>query len=134
MAKPPCRVPSHRPVPGAAGPIACLRLADPDPAQELGDAPQRARPAEQLPSTRTRRTASPSGGYTTTGIAEATVRLQYRPKDSTTYTTVKGLTTNSTGKLNTTVKATADGFYRFAFTGTSTTPAATATGDYIDVV
>jgi hypothetical protein len=70
---------------------------------------------------------------TWTGHGGQKVRLQYRPKNSTTYTNVKGLTTNSTGKLNTTVKATADGFYRFAFTSTATTPAATATGDYIDV-
>ncbi|MFJ9865887.1 calcium-binding protein [Streptomyces sp. NPDC101165] len=71
--------------------------------------------------------------HTYTGYAGQSIKLQYRPKDSNTYTTLKTVTTNSTGKLSTTVKATADGYYRYAFTGTATTPAATATGDYIDV-
>lgn len=35
--------------------------------------------------------------------------------------------------LKTTVKATADGYYRYAFAGSGTSPAATATGDYVDV-
>ncbi|MFF1678377.1 calcium-binding protein [Streptomyces sp. NPDC058256] len=67
------------------------------------------------------------------GYSGQKAALQYRPKNSTTYTTVKTLTTNSTGKLSTTVKATADGFYRFTYAGTSATAAATAPGDYIDV-
>jgi len=37
------------------------------------------------------------------------------------------------GALSTTVKASADGTYRYAFAGTATTGAATATGDYVDV-
>jgi hypothetical protein len=68
------------------------------------------------------------------GYSGQTVKLQYRPKNSSRYTTLKTLTTSSTGKLSTTVKATADGYYRYAFAGTSTTPAATAAGDYVDVV
>jgi hypothetical protein len=68
------------------------------------------------------------------GYSGQAVKLQYRPKNSSTYTTVKTVTTSSTGKLSTTVTATADGYYRYAFVGTSTTPAAKAAGDYVDVV
>lgn len=71
--------------------------------------------------------------HTYAGYSGQTVKLQYRPKNSNTYTTVKTLTTSSTGKLTTTVTATADGYYRYAFAGTSTTPPATAAGDYVDV-
>jgi hypothetical protein len=46
---------------------------------------------------------------------------------------VCSLTTSSTGELKTTVKATADGFYRYSFPGTTTTPAVSAAGDYVDV-
>ncbi|MFJ8719510.1 calcium-binding protein [Streptomyces violaceus] len=67
------------------------------------------------------------------GYSGQSVKLQYRPKNSSTYTTLKTVTTGSTGKLSTTVTATADGYYRYTFVGTSTTPAATAAGDYIDV-
>jgi hypothetical protein len=67
------------------------------------------------------------------GYSGQSVKLQYRPKSSDTYTTLKTLTTSSTGKLSTSVTATADGYYRYIFAGTSTTPAATAVGDYVDV-
>ena len=61
------------------------------------------------------------------------MKLQFRKKDSDTYTTVKTVKTNSKGDLKTTVKATVDGFYRWSFAGTSTTPAVNAAGDFIDV-
>ncbi|GHD57221.1 hypothetical protein GCM10010317_044640 [Streptomyces mirabilis] len=48
-------------------------------------------------------------------------------------TTVKTIKTTSGGALKATVKASVDGTYRYAFAGTSTTPAVNATGDYIDV-
>ncbi|MFJ8941063.1 calcium-binding protein [Streptomyces sp. NPDC102365] len=67
------------------------------------------------------------------GYSGQKVQLQYRPKNSTTYTTLKTLTTPSNGKLSTTTKASADGYYRYIFAGTSTTPAAKATGDYVNV-
>ncbi|MEZ3177214.1 calcium-binding protein [Streptomyces pimonensis] len=67
------------------------------------------------------------------GYTGQSVKLQFRKKSSSTYTTVKTVKTNSTGNLKTTVKASADGYYRFAFAGTSTTPAANAAGDYVDV-
>ncbi|MFF5185708.1 calcium-binding protein [Streptomyces sp. NPDC000345] len=71
--------------------------------------------------------------HTWAGYSGQSVKLQYRPKNASTYTTVKTLTTSSTGKLSTTVKASADGYYRYVFAGTSTTPAATAAADYVDV-
>jgi hypothetical protein len=67
------------------------------------------------------------------GYSTQPVKLQFRKKDSNTYTTVKTVKTNSKGDLKTTVKATVDGFYRWSFAGTSTTPAVNAPGDFIDV-
>ncbi|MFF7470983.1 hypothetical protein [Streptomyces sp. NPDC008092] len=67
------------------------------------------------------------------GYAGQSVRLQFRKKGSTTYTNVKGIKSSSTGTLKTTTKATVDGYYRFSFVGTSTTPAVNATGDYVGV-
>ncbi|MDH6518300.1 hypothetical protein RKD25_004597 [Streptomyces sp. SAI-124] len=68
-----------------------------------------------------------------TGYTSQPVQLQFRKKDSDTYTTVKTVKTNNKGDLKTTVKATVDGFFRWSFAGTSTTPAVNAAGDFIDV-
>lgn len=67
------------------------------------------------------------------GYAGQPVKLQFRKKSSSTYTTVKTIKTNSAGNLSTTVKATVDGYFRYSFAGTSTTPAVNAAGDFIDV-
>ena len=67
------------------------------------------------------------------GYSTQPVKLQFRKKDSDTYTTVKTIKTNNKGDLKTTVKATVDGFFRWSFAGTSTTPAVNAAGDFIDV-
>ncbi|MEH0545107.1 hypothetical protein QA802_19050 [Streptomyces sp. B21-105] len=67
------------------------------------------------------------------GYSAQPVKLQFRKKGSSAYTTVKTVRTSSTGALKTTVKATVDGYYRYVFAGTSTTPAATATADFVDV-
>ncbi|MEY9992244.1 hypothetical protein ABIE67_004276 [Streptomyces sp. V4I8] len=67
------------------------------------------------------------------GYATQPVKLQFRKKSSTTYTTVKTIKTNSTGDLKTTVTASVDGYFRYSFAGTSTTPAVSAAGDYVDV-
>ncbi|MFF7950571.1 hypothetical protein [Streptomyces griseorubiginosus] len=67
------------------------------------------------------------------GYAGQKVRLQFRKKGASTYTTVKTVTTNSTGNLKTTVKATTDGYWRYSFAGSTTTATATAGGDYVDV-
>ncbi|MBV2357829.1 hypothetical protein KUM39_26315 [Streptomyces sp. J2-1] len=67
------------------------------------------------------------------GYTSQSVKLQFRKKGSSTYTTLKTVKSDSKGNLKTTVKATVDGYYRYSFAGTSTTPAVNATGDYVDV-
>jgi len=67
------------------------------------------------------------------GYASQKTTLQFRAKNSTTYSTVKTVTSGTGGALKTTTKATQDGYYRYVFAGTATTGAATAAGDYIDV-
>ncbi|MGW0943872.1 hypothetical protein ACWD4O_15165 [Streptomyces sp. NPDC002623] len=67
------------------------------------------------------------------GYATQSVKLQFKKKGSTVYSTVKTIRTSSTGTLKTTVKATVDGYYRYTFAGNSTTPAVSAAGDFVDV-
>ncbi|MFJ7196007.1 MULTISPECIES: DUF5707 domain-containing protein [unclassified Streptomyces] len=67
------------------------------------------------------------------GYASQSVRLQFRKKNSSAYTTVKTVKGSSTGKLRTTVKAVEDGYWRWSFAGTASTPAVNATGDFVDV-
>ncbi|MEU6195199.1 calcium-binding protein [Streptomyces sp. NPDC047061] len=67
------------------------------------------------------------------GYAGQSVKLQFRKKGSSTYTTVKTVSTSSTGTLKTTVTAARDGWFRYSFGGTATTAPSTATGDYVDV-
>ncbi|OIJ69841.1 hypothetical protein [Streptomyces mangrovisoli] len=67
------------------------------------------------------------------GYTVQPVKLQFRKKGTTTYTTVKTIKSSSTGSLKTTVTASVDGYWRYSFAGTSTTPAVNATGDYVDV-
>jgi hypothetical protein len=71
--------------------------------------------------------------YRYAGYAGRAVKLQFRPKDSSTYTTVATVNTSGTGTLRTTVKAVKDGYWRWNFTGTNTTGPAKAAGDYVDV-
>ncbi|MEV7325535.1 hypothetical protein [Streptomyces sp. NPDC093970] len=61
------------------------------------------------------------------------VKLQFRAKTSSTYTTLKTIKASSTGALKTTTTATVDGYYRYSFAGSSTSPAVSATGDFVDV-
>ncbi|MFB7546877.1 hypothetical protein [Streptomyces sp. NPDC056154] len=67
------------------------------------------------------------------GYATQPVKLQFRKKTSSTYTTIKTIKSSSTGTLKTTVKASVDGYWRYSFAGTSTTPAVSAAGDFVDV-
>ncbi|MFF8861570.1 calcium-binding protein [Streptomyces sp. NPDC015139] len=67
------------------------------------------------------------------GYGSQSVKLQYRKKSSSTYTTLKTVKADSKGNLRTTTTATADGYYRFSFAGNSTTAAVSATGDFVDV-
>ncbi|MHC3451201.1 hypothetical protein [Streptomyces prasinus] len=68
-----------------------------------------------------------------TGYGDKLAKLQFRKAGTSTYTTVKTVRANSTGSLKTTVKATADGYWRWTFGETSTTGGATAAGDHVDV-
>ncbi|MFJ9683930.1 DUF5707 domain-containing protein [Streptomyces sp. NPDC101194] len=67
------------------------------------------------------------------GYASQPVKLQFRKKNSSTYTTVKTVKGSNTGTLKTTVKAVGDGYWRWTFAGTASTPAVNATGDFVDV-
>ncbi|MCX4763033.1 hypothetical protein OG562_19015 [Streptomyces sp. NBC_01275] len=67
------------------------------------------------------------------GYAAQPVKLQFKKKGATAYTTVKTIKTNSTGALKTTVTASADGSFRYVFAGTTTTPAVTSAADFVDV-
>ncbi|MGW0409784.1 calcium-binding protein [Streptomyces collinus] len=67
------------------------------------------------------------------GYTNQPVKLQFRKAGTTTYTTVKTVYTSGTGSLTTTVPASEDGYWRWNFAGTSTTPAVKATGDFVDV-
>ncbi|MFF0142293.1 hypothetical protein ACFYRN_38340 [Streptomyces sp. NPDC005227] len=68
------------------------------------------------------------------GYTVQPVGLQFRTKSASTYTsTLKTVKSDSAGNLKTTTTATVDGYFRYNFAGTSTTPAVKATGDYVDV-
>ncbi|MFE7402224.1 calcium-binding protein [Streptomyces sp. NPDC057557] len=67
------------------------------------------------------------------GYTNQSVKLQFRKKGSSTYTTVKTIKSNSTGNLKATVAASTDGYFRYSFAGTATTPAVNAAGDFVDV-
>ncbi|QHA05404.1 hypothetical protein GQF42_20755 [Streptomyces broussonetiae] len=61
------------------------------------------------------------------------VKLQFRKSGTSTYTTVKTVTTDSSGNLRTTATASAGGYWRYSYGGISTTPGVSATGVYVGV-
>ncbi|MFD5162520.1 hypothetical protein ACFWMJ_31395 [Streptomyces hawaiiensis] len=67
------------------------------------------------------------------GYTGQPVKLQFRKAGTSTYTTVKTVTSDQYGNLKATATAQYDGYWRFSFAGTTTTPAVNATGDYVDV-
>ncbi|NGN69858.1 calcium-binding protein [Streptomyces sp. A7024] len=68
------------------------------------------------------------------GYTNQPVALQFKPKTSTSYSTLKTPITSSTGALKTTSTAKADGYWRWNFTPkATTTPAVKTYGDYVDV-
>ncbi|MFF2853016.1 calcium-binding protein [Streptomyces sp. NPDC058001] len=71
--------------------------------------------------------------YKYAGYTKQPVKLQFKKKGTSTYTTLKTVTTDGKGNLRTTTKATADGYFRYSFAGTSTTPAVSSASDYVDV-
>jgi hypothetical protein len=67
------------------------------------------------------------------GFTNQPVKLQFRKAGTSTYTTIKTVYSDSYGNLKATTTANYDGYWRFSFAGTTTTPAVSATGDYVDV-
>ncbi|MFF6915492.1 hypothetical protein [Streptomyces sp. NPDC012466] len=67
------------------------------------------------------------------GYTNQPVKLQFRKAGTSTYTTVKTVYSDGYGNLKATATAQYDGYWRFSFAGTTTTPAVNATGDYVDV-
>ncbi|MFJ4771431.1 calcium-binding protein [Streptomyces uncialis] len=67
------------------------------------------------------------------GFASNSVKLQYKKKGAGTWTTVKTVKADSRGAVKTTVKASADGDYRFTYGGSGTTGTATSVADFVDV-
>jgi hypothetical protein len=67
------------------------------------------------------------------GYTNQPVKLQFRKAGTSTYTTIKTVYSNSYGDVKATATAAYDGYWRFSFAGTSTTPAVNAVGDYVDV-
>ncbi|MEV2197136.1 hypothetical protein AB0I02_40095 [Streptomyces phaeochromogenes] len=67
------------------------------------------------------------------GYTVQSVKLQFKKKGTSTYVDVKTVKSGSAGALKTTVKAAADGYFRYNFAGTTTTPAVKAAGDFVDV-
>ncbi|MEU2060162.1 calcium-binding protein [Streptomyces sp. NPDC013455] len=66
------------------------------------------------------------------GYANQPVRLQFRTPSGA-YSTVKTVTSSSTGYLKTTVTASRDGYWRYSYAGNTTTAAVNAPGDFVDV-
>jgi hypothetical protein len=62
-----------------------------------------------------------AGAYA--GSKDNPVKLQFRKKGSSAYTTVKTVRTGAAGALKTTVKASVDGYHRFAYAGTTSASA-----------
>ncbi len=71
--------------------------------------------------------------HTYQGYAGRTVSLEFRAAGASSYTTVKKVTSSSTGTLRTTVKATGPGTWRWTYHGNSTSGAKSSTGDYVAV-
>jgi hypothetical protein len=67
------------------------------------------------------------------GYTNQPVKLQFRKAGTSTYTTIKTVYSDSYGNVKATATAQYDGYWRFSFAGTTTTPAVSATGDYVDV-
>ncbi|MFI8088379.1 calcium-binding protein [Streptomyces sp. NPDC086080] len=67
------------------------------------------------------------------GYSGQSVKLQFRKKTAKSYTTIRTIKTNSKGELKTTVKASADGYFRYSYVGNSITAAVNSAADFIDV-
>lgn len=88
------------------------------------------------------RTLTVTGGVTNADWATGTsvgaeaglpATLEFRPRGSSTYCTVKTVQTAAGGTLSTTVRAYTDGYYRWSYAGTATTAAAVSPATFVDV-
>lgn len=77
------------------------------------------------------------GTYVAYGAKSQKVQIQFRPKGTTTYKTVKTVTLGTGSKISTKLKVSGslakDGYYRLSYAGNGTTGASVAAGDYVDV-
>ncbi|MGW3193849.1 hypothetical protein ACWDBD_04515 [Streptomyces sp. NPDC001118] len=71
--------------------------------------------------------------HTYNAVGGQSVNLQFRKAGTSTYTTVKMVTTDSYGNLKTTATANYSGYWRYSYAGISTTPGVSATGVYVGV-
>ncbi|MEV5602825.1 hypothetical protein AB0L33_15420 [Streptomyces sp. NPDC052299] len=71
--------------------------------------------------------------HTYQGYGGRTVSLQFKADGASSYTTVKKVTSSSTGALKTTVKAAESGTWRWNYYGNSTSGAKASTGDHVVV-
>ncbi|MET8828899.1 hypothetical protein ABZX40_05235 [Streptomyces sp. NPDC004610] len=71
--------------------------------------------------------------HTYQGYGGRTVSLQFKAAGTSTYKTVKKVTSSSSGALKATVKATGSGTWRWNYGGNSTSGAKASTGDYVAV-
>ncbi|MGW1023034.1 hypothetical protein ACWD4J_04820 [Streptomyces sp. NPDC002577] len=67
------------------------------------------------------------------GYSGQEVKLQFKKAGTSSYSTVKTVTTNSTGGLSTTVTASAAGTWRWYFPGTTTTARVISSGDSVSL-
>ncbi|MGX2995816.1 calcium-binding protein [Streptomyces sp. JNUCC 64] len=67
------------------------------------------------------------------GFASGAVKVQFKKRGASAWTTVKTVPAGSGGSVRTTVKASADGGYRLAYGGSATTGAATSKAGSVDV-
>lgn len=72
-----------------------------------------------------------TGAYA--GLSGVSVKLQFRKADSSTYTTLKTVTSTTGGAVTATTTATTDGFYRLSYAGTSATASESSSGDFVNV-
>ncbi|MGK3943183.1 hypothetical protein ABK046_32690 [Streptomyces caeruleatus] len=67
------------------------------------------------------------------GYSTQPVKLQFKKKGATTWSTLKTIKSSTTGALKTTVTASTDGYFRYVFAGTTTTSPVNSAADFVDV-
>ena len=96
-------------------------------------APERVKWGKTLTVTGAVRHAQWATGTYGPAAAGQAVELQFRKKGCTTFTTLKTVPTTAGGTVTTTVRAYADGYYRWSYAGSTNTAAAVSEADYVDV-